>query len=59
MRKGQRFTAKDKLNNQYDYKFIGEEKTLIGYDIHLYNETTKTDTFVENEWFNQRHITIK
>lgn len=57
MKNGEKFIAKDKLNNVYNYTYLGEGKQPNGYNIHLFNEDTQTDTYVEKEWFNQRAIT--
>jgi hypothetical protein len=56
MSKGTIFNATDKLNRKYIYINLGEENDGCGNTVHLYNMTTKTDTFVEKEWFNQRKI---
>jgi gamma-glutamylcyclotransferase (GGCT)/AIG2-like uncharacterized protein YtfP len=59
MLKGQIFKAIDKLNQTYNYMYCGVDETIIGcYNIRLYNMDTKTDTYVENEWFNQRKISM-
>lgn len=50
------FRAIDKLNDNYLYSFVGYKNTETGYNIHLFNVTDQTDTYVEPEWFNQRKI---
>lgn len=53
---GTTFEATDKLGNSYQYRYEGIEKTENGYDIHLHNLTSDTETYVEKEWFKQRKI---
>lgn len=53
-----KFSAEDKQGNKYSYRYEGIEKTENGYNIHLHNLNTDTDTFVEKEWFKQRKISI-
>lgn len=55
---GVRFMAKDRLGNKYEYTYKGVENTENGYNIHLYNETTATDTYVEELWFKHRDIAV-
>lgn len=55
---GVRFMVKDRLGNKYEYTYKGVENTDNGYNIHLFNETTATDTYVEEKWFEHREITI-
>lgn len=55
---GVRFNAKDKLGNEYQYRYEGIENTQNGYNIHLHNLTNGTETYVEKEWFRQRKISI-
>lgn len=55
---GNAFKAKDKLGNINEYSYEGIERTSNGYDIHLHNRTTNTETYVEKLWFKQREIQI-
>ena len=55
---GVEFRAKDKLGNEYQYRYEGIENTQNNCNIHLHNLTNNTETHVEKEWFKQRSISI-
>lgn len=52
------FVATDKLGRKYKYRFVGKAKVNNGYDIQVFNMTTCSTSFVEEEWFNQRKIEL-
>ena len=58
MKTGTIFTAKDKLNNVYQYQFVGINiKSITGCDyIILKNLTLNEETRVEAAWFSNREI---
>ena len=58
MKTGTIFTAKDKLNNVYQYQFVGINiKSITGCDyIILKNLTLNEETRVEVAWFSNREI---
>ncbi|MDO4331783.1 MAG: hypothetical protein Q4C58_03755 [Eubacteriales bacterium] len=55
---GQRFAAGDRQGNRYEYRYEGIENTENGFDIHLRNLTTDTETWVERAWFRNRVINV-
>jgi hypothetical protein len=56
--KDKKFTAKDKQNREYKYRFIeiASNSDSYPYNIKLLNLDNNTLTEVEPEWFNQRII---
>ena len=56
LKENQEFTAVDKLNNKYKYRFIKRTNEGGCRYIKLWNIDTDSLTEVEDEWFNQRKI---